>query len=285
MINIYKLQLKRKTRQKVFRTFSVLILSLGAAAMLLPFAWMLSTSLKDISDVFTFPPSFFGKTIAWDNYLKVSDRLSFPLLLGNTIIVTLLVLIGQIFTSTTAGFAFAYLKFRGREILFQIILLAIMIPYHVLLVPTFVLLRDMHLLDNLLALVLPVLVSPFGIFLMRQAFRGIPRSLAEAAKIDGCNPLGIYSKIFMPLVIPAITTLGIFIFVGNWNDFLRPLIFLSSNKHMTLTLGIYAMQGTYSTDWGTLMATVTLSLLPVIVMFLLVQDLFVKGVALSGLKA
>ncbi len=154
-----------------------------------------------------------------------------------------------------------------------------------LLVPTFVLLRDMQLLNSLWALILPCLISPFGAFLMRQAYLGIPRALGEAAKIDGCSPWKIYRDIYVPLSVPTMTTLAIFTFVGTWNDFLRPLIFLSSNKQMTLTLAIYAMQGNYSTDWGVLMATVTLSLLPVIIVFLCVQDLFVEGVAISGMKS
>ena len=253
--------------------------------MLLPFAWMLSTSLKDISDVFTFPPSFFGKRIVWQNYLELSSRLSFSGMLKNTAIVTVAVMAGQLITSSMAGFAFAFLRFRGRDKIFSGYLLALMIPFHVLLVPTFALLRDLGLLNTLSALILPCVVTPFGAFLMRQCFMSLPHALAEAAKIDGCTPWGIYWRIYLPLSVPSMTALGIFTFVGTWNDFLRPLIFLNSNKLMTLTLGIYTMQGTYATDWGSLMATVTMSLLPVIILFLCVQDLFVQGVALSGMKA
>ncbi len=277
--------MSRKAKQYILQTMSIFVLLIGVAVMLVPFIWMLSTSLKDIADVFVYPPRFFGKRIAWDNYLRVSDRLPFLSMFKNTIMVTIAVLIGQMVTSTMAGYAFAYLRFKGREVIFQVVMLAIMIPYHVLLVPTFVIFRDMKLLGSLWALILPVVVSPFGIFLMRQSYLGIPRALAEAAKIDGCSPWGIYWRIFIPLSIPTMTTLGIFTFVGTWNDFLRPLIFLTSNKKMTLTLGIYAMQGTFSTDWGVLMATVALSLLPVIVIYLCVQDVFVKGVVLSGMKA
>lgn len=159
-----------------------------------------------------------------------------------------------------------------------------MIPFHVLLVPTFALLRTMNLLDTPWAIILPTVVSPFGIFLMRQFFLGIPRELSEAARVDGCSPWQIFWRIYIPLSKPALTTLGIFTFVGSWNDFLRPLIFLSSNTQQTLTLGIYTAQGLFATDWPILMATVALSLLPVTIMFLAVQDLFVEGVALTGLK-
>jgi multiple sugar transport system permease protein len=139
-------------------------------------------------------------------------------------------------------------------------------------------------LDTPWAIILPSIVSPFGIFLMRQFFSGVPKELAEAATLDGCNLWAIFWRIFLPLSKPALTTLAIFTFVGTWNDFLRPLIYLSSNENQTLTLGIYAAQGLLSTNWPVLMAMVTLSLLPVVIMFLALQELFVEGVALTGIK-
>lgn len=277
--------INRRKKKFIIRIIAYIVLTAGAICMLIPFIWMLSTSFKDISDVFTFPPELFGDQFVWQNYTRVSERLSFFSMLKNTVIVTVAVVVGQLITSSMAGFAFAYLKFKGREKIFGIYLIALMIPFHVMLVPTFTLLRDLNLLNTLWALILPCLVTPFGAFLMRQGFLSIPESLAEAAKIDGCTPWGVYWRIYLPLSVPSMTTLGIFAFVGTWNDFLRPLIFLNSNELMTLTLGIYAMQGNYATDWGVLMATVSLSLLPVVIVFLCVQDLFVEGVALSGMKA
>ena len=281
----FKLGTSRAKKEFVKDMIAYVVLIAGAFCMLLPFIWMLSTSFKDISEVFTFPPQLFGKTFAWQNYLKVSERLSFFSMLKNTLLVTAAVVIGQLLTSAMAGFAFAFLKFPGRDKIFSVYLVALMIPFHVMLVPTFTLLRDLKLLNTLWALILPCLVTPFGAFLMRQCFMALPESLAEAAKIDGCTPWGVFWRIYLPLSVPSMTTLGIFAFVGTWNDFLRPLIFLNSNTKMTLTLGIYAMQGNYATDWGVLMATVTLSLLPVVIVFLCVQDLFVEGIALSGTKA
>jgi len=260
------------------------VLGIGAIIMLVPFIWMLSTSLKSLSDVFVFPPTLFGEKILWKNYLRISDLFPFGLILLNTIKISVFVLIGQLVTSSMAGFAFYYLSFRGKNLIFQLYLISIMIPFHVLLVPTFALLKFMNLIDTHWALILPGLVSPFGIFLMRQAFMSIPAELGDAAKIDGCNPWGVFWYIFLPLSKPALVTLGIFVFCGTWNDFLRPLIFLSSNEKMTLTLGIYNMQGMYATDWSALMAVVVLSLLPVVILFLLAQDVFVRGVALTGMK-
>lgn len=262
-----------------------LVLGIGAVIMLLPFVWMLSTSLKPAAEVFEYPPKLMGSSIDWRNYLTVIHESPFLRQLWNTIFISAITLVGTLITSAMAGFAFSWIfSFRGKDTLFVILLVSIMIPYHVLLVPTFAMLRAMHLLDSPWAIILPTVVSPFGIFLMRQFFTGVPRELAEAATLDGCTPWGIFWRIFLPLSKPALTTLAIFTFVGTWNDFLRPLIFLSSNEQQTLTLGIYTAQGLFSTDWPALMATVTLSLLPVVVMFLAVQDLFVKGVALTGLK-
>lgn len=275
----------RKRSQRIGRIVSYTVLSIGAVLMLAPFVWMIATSLKPAGEVFRYPPELVGSTIEWKNYLDVLTGSLFLRQLWNTIFISVVTLVGTLVTSTMAGFAFSWMfRFPGKDALFVAVLISIMVPYHVLLVPTFALLRAMQLLDTPWAIILPTIVSPFGIFLMRQFFIGVPKELAEAAKLDGCNPWGIFWRIFLPLSKPALTTLAIFTFVGTWNDFLRPLIFLSSNEEQTLTLGIYAAQGLFATDWPVLMATVTLSLLPVVVMFLAMQDLFVKGVALTGLK-
>lgn len=274
----------RKQKELLVKTVSVLLLVFGAVIMLVPFIWMVTTSLKDISDVFVYPPKLFGKTVVWENYLRVSDRFPFWGMFLNTVKVTVCVVAGQLLTSAMAGYAFGCLKFKGRNLLFMIYLGSMMIPFHVMLVPTFDLLKRMGLLNSLWALIIPVLVSPFGAFLMKQFFATIPKDLAESARIDGCNPWKVFTVIYLPLSKPALATLGIFTFVSTWNDFLRPLIFLNDSKDMTLTLGIYAMQGVFSTDWSVLMATCTLSLLPALILFLCMQDLFVEGIAMTGLK-
>lgn len=267
------------------RVASYIVLSIGAFTMLVPFFWMLSTSLKPAGEVFKFPPSLFGSSIQWSNYTEVLTGSTFLNQLWNTVFISVITLIGTLITSSMAGFAFSWMfKFKLKNGLFAILLVSIMIPYHVLLVPQFALMRNMGLLDTPWSIILPTVVSPFGIFLMRQFYSGIPHELAEAARIDGCNPWTIYWRIFLPLSKPALTTLAIFTFVNSWNDFLRPLIFLNDNSRQTLTLGIYNAQGLFATDWPILMATVALSLLPVTILFLAVQDLFVKGVALTGMK-
>ena len=222
--------------------------------------------------------------LKWDNYPEVLERFDFLPMLWNTLKVTAAVVVIELATSTMAGYAFACLKFKGKNVLFMIFLGSMMLPFHVLLVPTFELLKNMGLLNSLWSLVLPVITYPFGIFLMRQFFSGLPRELAESAKMDGCTPWGIFRKIYLPLSKPSLATLAIFIFIGTWNDFLKPLIYLNDNTKKTLTLGIYLMQGNYSTNWPILMATCTLSLLPALILFLSMQDLFVEGIAMTGIK-
>lgn len=276
--------MKKKTKDSIIKIVSLLILSIGAAVMLLPFFWMLSTSLKDLSEVFVYPPKFFGETFKWSNYAETLERFNFMSMLGNTIIVTIAVVFIELITSTMAGYAFACLNFKGKNALFMMFLGSMMLPFHVLLVPTFELLKDMGILNSLWSLILPVITYPFGIFLMKQFFSGIPKELSESAKLDGCNLWRIFTRIYLPLSKPSLATLAIFIFIGTWNDFLKPLIYLNDNTKTTLTLGIYLMQGNYSTNWPVMMATCTLSLLPALILFLSMQDLFVEGIAMTGIK-
>lgn len=267
-----------------YRIAAHAVLIAGSAVMLFPFLWTVSTSLKDISEVFTYPPRLSGKEWVWENYVKVWERYPFLDFFLNTVKITALVVIGQLLTSSMAGYVFARLKFRGRDAIFMLYLATIIIPVQVTVIPNFFLMKTYGLIDTHWSLILPGLVSAFGTFLLRQFFQTIPAALEEAAKIDGCNPFGIYWRIFVPLSKPAIATLGIFICNGVWNDFYNPLIFINTTSKMTLTLGLATMQGLYSTDWPVLMAATTISITPIIVLFLLAQDLFVRGVTLSGLK-
>jgi len=261
-----------------------IILMTGAATMVLPFLWMISTSLKPLNEVFIFPPTFLGSRIAWENYLKISERFPFWLFFLNSLKVSFVVVFAQLLTSSMAGFAFARLKFKFRDVLFALYLATMMIPGQVTMIPNFILMRTYKLVDTHYSLILPALVSAFGTFLMRQYFLTIPSELEEAAKIDGCTPFDIYWRIFLPLSGPSLATLGIFVFMGTWNDFLSPLVYINTQSKMTLPLGLASMQGMYSTDWPALMAGTCISLLPVLIVFLAAQDVFIKGVTLSGLK-
>jgi multiple sugar transport system permease protein len=260
------------------------VLILGALTMIFPFLWTISTSLKNINEVFVFPPTLFGERIQWENYLRISDRFPFDIYFVNSLKITVIVVIAQLITSSMAGFVFARLRFRGRDLLFGLYLATMMIPAQVTIIPNFIVMRTYGLVDTHMSLILPHLVSAFGTFLLRQFFLAIPTALEDAAKIDGCTPFGTYWRIFVPLSKPAMATLGVFVSMGTWNDFLGPLVFINTQAKMTLPLGLASMQGLYSTDWPVLMAGTVLTLIPVITIFLLAQDFFIKGVTLSGLK-
>lgn len=260
------------------------VLLIGSVIMLFPFIWSICTSLKNVNEVFTFPPSFFGAELKFSNYTNMTDRFPIVRFFLNTLKITVIVVVSQLITSSMAGYVFARLRFRFREGLFGLYLATLMVPAQVTMIPTFLLMKYYGLLDTHWSLILPGLVSAFGTFLLRQFFSTIPEALEEAAKIDGCTPFGIYWRIFVPLSKPAMATLGIFIMLGTWNDFVNPLIFINSMSKMTLTLGLANMQGLYSTDWPALMAATVITILPILIVFLSAQDIFVRGVTLSGLK-
>lgn len=266
------------------KILSYVLLSIGAVVMVLPFLWMLSTAFKPTAEVFKMPPQLIGSRIEFGNFLRVSDRFPFGRFFLNSLKIAVIVVGVQLFTSSMAGFAFARLRFRGRDKLFLLYLATMMIPAQVTLIPNFLLMGQLNLVNTHYSLILPALVSAFGTFLMRQFFITVPPALEEAAKIDGCTPFGVYRRVFLPLSTPITATLAIFVLMNIWNDYFNPLIYINSVEKMTLTMGLALMQGMYSTDWVVLMAGTTLSLLPIIIAFLLAQDLFVKGVMLSGVK-
>ncbi len=274
-----------RKEQIYMRTFVHIILAFGAVTMIAPFIWMLSTSLKSLNEVFVFPPTLFGESLRWNNYLQISDRFPFSIFFLNSMKIAVLVTAGQLFTCSLGGYSFARLKFPGRDIIFLLYLATLMIPYFVIVIPIFIMMRSFGWVDTHYALIVPGLFSAFGTFLMKQFFLTIPRELEDAAKIDGCTPFGIYRRIFLPLSKPALAALGIFTFMWSWNDFLAPLIFLNTITKRTIPLGLAVMQGLYSTDWPSLMAASVLSVMPIIIVFLCAQEFFVKGITLSGLKA
>ena len=261
-------------RNLYIKIFSHIVLILGALTMVVPFIWMVSTSLKSLGEVFIFPPTFFGKRLVWENYVNISARFPFGKFFLNSLKISFIVVVAQLFTSSLAGFAFARLNFPFRDYIFALYLGTLIIPYHVTLVPIFVIMRQLGWVDTHASLIVPSLVSTFGTFLMRQFFLTMPAELEDAAEIDGCTPFVTYWRIFLPLSKPAMASLGVFSFMGIWNDFIRPLIFLNSIPKMTVPLGLSAMQGMYSTDWPVLMAGTVISVLPVLIAFIFAQEYF-----------
>ncbi|MDD6324363.1 MAG: carbohydrate ABC transporter permease [Lachnospiraceae bacterium] len=276
--------MNNKRKQLIVKIVAHLVLLLGAITMLVPFIWMLSSSVKSLGEVFVFPPTLFGEKIVWENYTKISSRFDYLAYFMNSVKVSAWVVIFQVFTSATAGYVFAKLNFKGRDKIFTLYLATMMIPFHVTVITNFLQMSMYGLVNTLWSLMLPASVSAFGTFLMRQFFVTVPNELIEAAKIDGCNPFKTFLQICFPMAKPTIATLSIFCFMNVWNDYFTPLIYINDSRKYTLPLGLASMKGMYSTDWPVLMASSVISVLPVLIAFLFAQDAFVKGVMMTGMK-
>ena len=276
--------MNNKRKQLIVKIVAHLVLLLGAITMLVPFIWMLSSSVKSLGEVFVFPPTLFGEKIVWENYTKISSRFDYLAYFLNSVKVSAWVVIFQVFTSATAGYVFAKLNFKGRDRIFTLYLATMMIPFHVTVITNFLQMSMYGLVNTLWSLMLPASVSAFGTFLMRQFFVTVPNELIEAAKIDGCNPFKTFLQICFPMAKPTIATLSIFCFMNVWNDYFTTLIYVNDSRKYTLPLGLASMKGMYSTDWPVLMASSVISVLPVLIAFLFAQDAFVKGVMMTGMK-
>jgi multiple sugar transport system permease protein len=261
----------------------VLFLIPTAVLMLMPFVWMLSTSLKSAGAVFEYPPTFVPDPLRWDNYTRLFEVLPFARFFLNSLIVAGAVTLLGVATSALAAYAFARLQFPGRETLFLGYLGTLMIPAQVVIIPNFILLRSLGWIDTYQALILPAAFSAFGTFLLRQYFLTIPRELEDAAVVDGASHWQIFTRVILPLSGPALSALAIFTFLFNWNSFLYPLVVTSSTEMSTLTVGLNTLQGQYNTAWTLLMAGSVLALLPVLIVFLLAQRYFIKGITMTGI--
>ncbi len=255
----------------------------GSAFMLLPFIWMLSTSLKEPRDIFTYPPIWIPSRLVWENYSEAISAMPFGRFYLNSFVVAVSVTFLQILTSSLAAFAFARLRFRGREALFLLYLATLMIPFQVTMIPNFIVIRFLGWYDSYQALILPTAFSAFSTFLLRQYFLGIPMDLDEAARMDGASSWRIWWQVIMPLSGPVIAALTVFIFLGSWNNFLWPLVITTSLEMRTLPVGLSAFQGQYNVQWHLLMAGAVIALIPVLVVYVAAQKWFVRGITLSGM--
>lgn len=249
-----------------------------------PFIWMILTSVKDMGEIYVYPPKWFPSVVHFDNYAKVFEAAPFSRYYLNSIIVALLVTLGQLITCSMAAYAFARLKFWGRNVLFFIFLGTMMIPYNVTMIPSFMVLYWLGWVDSYQALIVPGLASAFGVFLLRQFFITIPKELEEAAVIDGAGKFTILRKIIVPLSKPALATLAIFTFMGVFNDFIWALIVINSESMRTVQLGLAIFRDRYLTQWDLLMAGSVTAVLPILIVFFFAQKYFIKGITLSGLK-
>jgi multiple sugar transport system permease protein len=251
---------------------------------LLPFAWSISTSLKPMQDLFRVTPNLIPSEVRWQNYGDVLNTVPFLRFYANTIIVTVARVVGQVFLASLAAFAFSRLRFPGRDVLFFILLAGLMVPDQVLIIPKYALMRQWGWLDSYQGLVVPLLFSAFGTFLLRQYFLSIPADYQEAATIEGANPFQIYWQIYLPLARPALIAFAFLVIQWSWNEFLWALIITSRTEMQVLSVGIALLQGQYFSNNALLMAAANMATIPVLILFLVFQRQLVEGITLSGLK-
>ncbi|HEY3061687.1 MAG TPA: carbohydrate ABC transporter permease [Chloroflexota bacterium] len=274
------------------------VLLLGAAVMLLPFVWMLSTSLKPPYELFTVPPTWIPSEFQWDTYAKAMSAGNFGRYALNSLFLAVANMVTNVLLSALAGYAFARLRFPGNKLLFLLVLATLMVPYQVTIIPLFVIIRHMPLfggndilgqggigwINSYWGLVVPGAVGAFGIFMLRQFFQTLPVELEDAARIDGAGELRIFWQIMLPLAMPAIATLAIFSFQAGWNAFFWPLLITTTDDMRTIQLGLTVFVQQYSTQWDQLMAATVVATTPVILAFAVGQRLLVRGIAFTGLK-
>ncbi len=273
-------------RRVVHHTLVYLVLCAGAVTFVAPFLWMVTTSLKTQQHLFNMPPQWIPNPARLANYPEAWGVLPFSLFLRNTLIITLHNVLAMVISSSFVAYSFGRLRARWRDALFLLVLATMMVPYEVTMVPVFVLWSKIKLTNTFIPLMLGSWFgSPYYIFLLRQFFMSVPYDLDDAARIDGCTNWQIYRRIIMPLAKPALAAVAIFTFVGNWNDFLGPLIYLNSMSRYTLAVGLNMMRNQqYGTRIDYLMAVSTLTVLPVIVLYFSAQKYFIQGVTLTGIK-
>jgi len=261
-----------------------IILLIGAIAMLFPFLWMLITSLKTLTESTMVPPSFIPKKIMWSNYSSVVTQLPFIKFYTNTLLMMTFRIIFSVFFSAMAAYALARIKFPGRNFFFMIVLVQMMIPGQIFIIPQYLMVAKLGMLNTVSALVFPGIVSAFGTFLLRQFFLGLPDELEEAAILDGCNRWQIFSKIMMPLTKSGLIAVGIFTALFAWKDLMWPLIVNMSVDKMPLSSGLASLQGQFSTNWPQLMAGSMLAIWPMLLIFIIFQKQFIQGIATTGSK-
>ena len=264
-----------------------IVAAFGAILTIMPFLWMVLSSLKNNAEIYQYPPTFFPETLRFDNYSNLFAMWPFGSWYINSILISLIGTIAVMFFCSLAGFGFAKYEFKGRQVLFAILLGSSMIPFQLILIPLFIEVSRFKMLDSYTGLIIPFMASAFGIFLMKQYMASIPNELLDAARMDGCTEFGIYWDIVMPLVRPGLGTLAIITFLGSWNSFLWPLLVLRTETMMTLPIGLARLTENVpgkSRDFGVIMAAATMVSLPVIVAFLTLQRQFISGLLSGAVK-
>ncbi|MBD3880611.1 carbohydrate ABC transporter permease [Phormidium tenue FACHB-886] len=280
-----KKQLSPQLRRTVSLIGMYFLLGAIALAMLLPLLWLVSTAFKSPGeDIFQFPPRLIPAQPTLENFVKVWEANPFGQYLFNSILVAVLTVVLNLLFCSLAAYPLARLAFRGREAVFTLIVSTILIPFQIVMIPLYILAVNLGLRNSYLGLIFPAIASAFGIFLLRQAFQGVPKELEEAARMDGCSELGIWWFVMLPSIRPALVTLAIFVFIGSWSDFLWPLILLDQPEYYTLPLGVAKLAGAFSLDWRLIAAGSVISIAPILFFFLLMQHYIVPTESGSGVK-
>ena len=272
------------TLSRVSRGLYLLILTAGALVMVIPFFWSLSTSLKPLSEALVFPPRWIPHPFLWKNYVLTWKTVPMGQWFVNSAIVAVVVVIGNVVLDSMAGYALARIRFRGRSLVFFGIISMLMIPFQSIMLPVYIILRTLGLINSYAGMILPQLVSAMGVFLMRQAFLNVPHEVEESAIIDGASRWRIFAQISLPMVQPSLFTLALMMFMGAWNNFLLPLLVANNQNFWTLPLGVVMFQQQYYTNWPYLMAAAVMATIPIAVLFLVFQRWFIQGISTTGLK-
>lgn len=259
-------------------------LALVSISMVLPFIWMVLSSFKTDGEMLAVPLKWLPKEWLWQNYVTTFEMAPWGKYFFNTLKITLLSIVLQVFVASTAAYALSRLEFKGKNLVFVIYLSTMMIPYQVTMIPTFSIIRDLGWIDSHLSLIIPGAFSVFAVFMLRQFFLSIPTELEDAAMIDGCGYPRIYYEVIMKNSKPAIMTLVLFCFMGTWNDFLRPMLYLNKTELWTMSLGLSKFKGNYVSMWSNMMCGAVVTTIPVIVVFLFAQKYFIEGIVMSGIK-
>ena len=278
-------QQPRRPARTVGRVLGYVALVIGAAALLVPFFWMLSSSLKKTNEVFSVPVSWLPDKLIWQNYVDIWNRSDLLTWITNTLILAVVVTVLQVFTGSFAAYGFAKMRFPGRNALFLIYIATIAVPWQSYMVPQFILFSKLHVSNTLWSIILLQAFGAFGVFLMKQFYETIPEELSEAARIDGLSEYGIWGRIILPLSVPALASLGLLTFVNTWNDYLGPLIYLRDPSLWTIQLGLKNfVSNVNDANYALLFAGLTLSVVPIALIFAAGQRYFVEGIATTGLK-
>ncbi len=275
---------RQRMRRRAIRVFSYVVTTIMAIGFAFPFLWLVSASLKSANELARFPPTFIPNPVMWENYAQALRSQPFDHYFANTITFSVAAIVGHLFSATLVAYGFSRIEFPGRDAIFVLVLSTVMLPSQVVMIPQYILFRELGWLDTLLPLVVPTYFGgAFYIFLLRQFFLTIPRELDEAALMDGANRFAIYWRIILPLSRPILVTVIAFVFIGTWNDFMGPLIYLSTRERMTVALGLLQFRGE-GAIMNLLMAASVVALAPIVVVFFFAQRYFIAGITLTGMK-